>query len=96
MKLIIDIPEEVKETFDKADDINFCFYDYNSVIGKAIRNGTPLPKGCGRLIDAEKLTHRIKYGDVDDVMNEDWDGLYDSVMSYIENAETIIEADKEK
>lgn len=42
MKLIIDIPEEVKETFDKADNINFCFYDYNSVIGKAIRNGTPL------------------------------------------------------
>lgn len=42
MKLIINIPEKVKETFDKADDINFCFYDYNSVIGKAIRNGTPL------------------------------------------------------
>ncbi len=44
MKLIIDIPKEVKEAFDKADDINFCFYDYNSTIGKAIRNGTPLPK----------------------------------------------------
>ena len=44
MKLVIDIPQEVKEAFDKAskDDINFCFYDYNSVIGKAIKNGTPL------------------------------------------------------
>ena len=44
MKLVIDIPQEVKEAFDKAnkDDINFCFYDYNSVIGKAIKYGTPL------------------------------------------------------
>ena len=44
MKLVIDIPQEVKEAFDKAskDNINFCFYDYNSVIGKAIKNGTPL------------------------------------------------------
>jgi len=42
MKLIIDIPKEVKEKFNKTDNINFCFYDYNSFIGKAIRNGTPL------------------------------------------------------
>ena len=44
MKMIIDIPEEVKDTFDKAskEDINFCYYDYNSVIGKAIKNGKPL------------------------------------------------------
>ena len=41
MKLIIDIPEETKQAFDRAnnDDINFCFYDYNSVVGKAIKNG---------------------------------------------------------
>ena len=43
MKLVIDIPQEVKEAFNKAskDDINFCFYDYNSVIGKAIKYGAP-------------------------------------------------------
>ena len=53
MKLVIDIPQEVKEAFDKAskDNINFCFYDYNSVIGKAIKNGTPLE-------DIETLKHR--------------------------------------
>lgn len=46
MKLVIDIDEEVKRAFDKAtkDDIYGCYYDYNSVIGKAIKNGTPLPK----------------------------------------------------
>lgn len=42
MKLVIELPDEVKKAFDNADDINFSFYDYNSVIGKAIRNATPL------------------------------------------------------
>ena len=41
MRIVIDIPEETKQAFDRAnnDDINFCFYDYNSVVGKAIKNG---------------------------------------------------------
>ena len=45
MKIVIDIPEEAKEVFDKAkeDDLNGSYYDYNSIIGKAIQNGTPLP-----------------------------------------------------
>ena len=44
MKLIIELPNEVKDAFDNAsnEDINFSYYDYNSVIGKAIKNGTPL------------------------------------------------------
>ena len=41
MKRIIDIPEEVIEAFENGD-INFCYYDYNSLIGKAIRNSTPI------------------------------------------------------
>ena len=45
MRIVIDIPEETKQAFDRANnnDINFCFYDYNSVVGKAIKNGTVLP-----------------------------------------------------
>ena len=44
MKIVIDIPEEVKEVFDKANEDNLkgSYYDYNSLIGKAIQNGTPL------------------------------------------------------
>ena len=47
MKLIIEIPEEVKEVFDKAkeDDLKGSYYDYNSIIGKAIQNSKPLSKG---------------------------------------------------
>ena len=45
MKIVIDIPEEVKKVFDKAkeDNLKGSYYDYNSLIGKAIQNGTPLP-----------------------------------------------------
>ena len=45
MKLIIDIPEEVKQTFDNAknEDLYGNYYDRNSLIGKAIQNGTPIP-----------------------------------------------------
>lgn len=44
MKYIIELPKEVKEKFDNAtkDDIYGSYYDYNSVIGNAIKNGTPL------------------------------------------------------
>ena len=49
----------------------------------AILNGTPLPKGHGRLIDADKL----------------WDSYHDLDYDFYEAfdlVETIIEADKEE
>ena len=63
MKLIIDIPEEVKEVFDKAkeDDLNGSYYDYNSIIGKAIQNGTPLPKGHWIDINGDKSLWRCSH-----------------------------------
>ena len=81
MKLIIDIPEEVKQTFDNAknEDLYGNYYDYNSLIGKAIQNGTPLPKGHGRIIDESKIAIIIETEDGDD---------------FITDAPTIIEADK--
>lgn len=51
MKYIIELSKEVKEKFDNAtkDEIYGSYYDYNSVIGNAIKNGTPLeeiPNPC--------------------------------------------------
>ena len=45
MKLIIDIPEEAKQAFDNAknEDLYGNYYDRDSLIGKAIQNGTPIP-----------------------------------------------------
>lgn len=44
MKLIIDIPEETKQAFDKAEatDLKGGYYDHGGIIGKAIQNGIPL------------------------------------------------------
>lgn len=69
MKLVIDISEEDYEYIKNSNDMNF----------NAIKNGTPLPKGHGRLIDADELLEEINQFD-----------YYDNVRE----APTIIEADK--
>ena len=45
MKLIIDISEKD--------------YRRGTVMASAIRNGIPLPKGCGRLIDADAYLKKV-------------------------------------
>lgn len=41
MKLIVDIPEEVKQEFDKTESIALkgAYFDLDGIIGKAIQNG---------------------------------------------------------
>lgn len=87
MKIVIDIPEEVKQTFDNAknEDLYDNYYDYNSLIGKAIRNGTPIPKGCGRLIDADAyIDKHEECGWLDDISVDEFNTI----------TPTIIEANK--
>jgi ATP-dependent Lon protease len=57
---------------------------YDSDLYKAIANGISLPKGHGRLIDADAL----------DIPINICDGF--EAMDYIDGIDTIIEADKEK
>ena len=44
VKLIIEIPKETKQAFDKAEsnDLKDGYYDHGGIIGKAIQNGIPL------------------------------------------------------
>lgn len=44
VKLIIEIPKEAKQAFDKAEsnDLKGGYYDHGGIIGKAIQNGIPL------------------------------------------------------
>ncbi len=44
VKLIIEIPKETKQAFDKAksNDLKGGYYDHGGIIGKAIQNVTPL------------------------------------------------------
>ena len=74
MKLIIDINEDYFEIL-KYEERNGN--DFHPI--KIIANGTPLPKGHGRLIDTDAL---VKKGDI----TKDYLNIF---------APTIIEADNE-
>jgi hypothetical protein len=78
MELVIKIPNE---TYQDVVKNGFIYDEDGEVISHAIINGTPLPKGHGRLIDADKL----------------WDSYHDLDYDFYEAfdmADTIIEADK--
>lgn len=88
MKVVIDINDNLYtrlfdcDAYDAVDMLNVC---------TAVRKGKPLPKGHGRLIDADELIKNwydeyIKFMTREEI--ESMDGI-------IENAPTVIEADKE-
>lgn len=90
MKLVIDIPEDQYTTLNaKTQDDIVDVIDHGALI-KAIKNGTPLPKGHGRLIDADdvKENHRKWIGYLDEDMIA---RLNIAIDKYVP---TIIEADK--
>ena len=106
MQIVIDIPEEEYQNYLKMrpayPDGVFCYI-------KAIQNGTPIPKGHGRLIDADKTlatawTNFYKHEGEWEKKDNDYlpiGRLYDQngfecCQQTIVNAPTIIEADKEK
>lgn len=84
VELVIKIPEEVKN--------RLCFgVTYSKdiqVVCEALNDGTPLPKGHGRIGDLDALRCE----------NTDFDTYKDYCIMFdeIEAAETIIEADKEE
>ena len=96
MKIIIDIPEDVIES-TKSSPNYYPTYHFEK-IWKAIVNGTPLPKGHGRLIDADAFLK-----DNDDytgwiLYSKAWggeNGYKDALEDLVTEAPTIIEADKE-
>ena len=75
MKLVIDIPEEEY----KCVQITGCIGN-KTCISNAIYNATPLPKGHGRLIDA-------------DVFIDGFEDYYE-LCELVNSTPTIIEADK--
>ena len=78
MKLVIDIPEEQYLLIRHYQDIA---PNKTHSLAMSIINGTPLPKGHGRLIDADALWKK-------------W--VFDAIgKQEIDEAPTIIEADKE-
>lgn len=88
MQIVIDINENLyTRLFDNGVDN----YDDAIDMAKAIRKGTPLPKGHGRIVDISKLEylkalHDAKYGKIP------WSEAIERIKN---SAPTIIETDKE-
>lgn len=88
MQIVIDIPE------DRYRQIKDMPNAFGSDICKAIRNGIPLPKGHGKLVDekeamgliAEGKNGKAYFGTV----NKDWE-----VIDFLKTIPPIIEADEE-
>ena len=84
MKLVIDIDEDVYEhAIEQSEDSND---EWDTM--RAIAKGTPLPKGHGRLIDADAIN-------IHDVSPAYGMEVYGVTQDDIEYEPTIIEADKE-
>lgn len=84
MQIVIDILEETYLDIQSRDWKNgeLIF----SEEWKAIHNGTPLPKGHGRLIDADAFERRCMFdSDIEDMQD---------VIYALRDYKSIIEADK--
>ena len=94
MQIVIDINEHIYKQIMADSEVYILDNEVDRIlIENAIYNGTPLPEHHGDLIDRDELKSKIMYAE--DKAYETWDELYDCVLEDIENAPTIIEADKE-
>jgi len=85
MKVLIEISEENIEKIRHANQ--GIFINLYDIMATAINNGTPLPKGYGRLIDADALYENA------DICHSDEGGSACVEWRDINHAPTIIEAD---
>ena len=93
MQIVINVDNKLYEYFSKRKSMHDDgYFSHVGKLIKALRDGTLLPKGHGRLIDADALKSEC-YSIVDPK------GIYSELKIiedyYIDDASTIIEADKE-
>ena len=89
MQIVIDIPEEMYAQIVNENGIDTMLIPYKDII----KNGTPLPKGYGRLGDLDALAHKMCMADIGCLEPEEVAGL---MLWFCDKAPTIIEADKER
>ena len=93
MKIVIDIPEDVyTRLFDNGIQDNEIAVDDVCEMARALRLGTPLPKGHGKLIDADKTLKNHCAELCREKPNCHEDCL---IYDLFHLAQTVIEADKE-
>lgn len=84
IELVIKVPEEI---YKASQIIDVKYEDVIQIPLEVIKNGTPLPKGHGRLIDADAFERRCMFdSDIEDMQD---------VIYALRDYKPIIEADKE-
>ena len=101
MRLVIDIPEKtINEIKDNAMFAGSISSEMLWDVTNAIANGTPLPKGHGRLGDLDALEKEIVNGIKAGNYEEGYETFahindMDDCIECVKYTDTIIEADKE-
>ena len=85
IELIIKIPRKVYKAICDKNALGCDIGDIKNMI----RNGTPLPKGHGRLVDADEIDNNI-YD-----LTRSMDLNYGQISEVVDTAPTIIEKDDE-
>ena len=90
IEVVIRIPEEWIEQF-KA-------FKNPSTLETIILQGAVLPKGHGRLVDADAMVKILRESEYYQEKREDFYGaeVTSRVKNFIEDTDTVIEADKEE
>lgn len=89
MKLVIDISKQDYELACKHPEVLFGVY------AKCIKNGTPLPKGHGRIVDESQITS-VEYHEERETIHNVFGSVFERIHIIIDStdAPTIIEADR--
>ena len=69
MQIVIDIPEEQYRTLNAKTQNDVVDVVDNRLLINAIKNGTPLPKGHGDLIDREVVLDMMNHGILEEYIN---------------------------
>lgn len=80
MEIVIDLPKRLIDYMNKPGYDEHLDREFDMIIRGAVMEGTPLPKGHGRLIDGDALAGK--------------GGITESFLRIF--ADTIIEADTER
>ena len=99
MKIVIDIPESI---IDTIEDDSVLSREQVLILMRHIQNGKPLPKGHGRLIDADDFIlylnesmNETKYLFATEKHRKLAEQITSEFCKDIEEAKTVVEADKE-
>ena len=92
MEIVIKIPDRIAYGVQNGITKNGSIA--SKIVLEAVKNGTPLPKGHGRLIDADAIESLLRNKGFDKARSPKF---YEIVWAQkqVHNAQTIIEADKE-